>query len=167
MKNQRKMFVFVLILVLMFTMAGCAASTGETTTEAVSAPVTTAPVTEESTVPTEPVSSEPETQTLAPAEYDEPSEIATVGGKETAYKTGTVWLTAENGMTVYDMQFTDGELEIAYLEDDEGKGGWGGSSDFGIEHFEYYGMTVEEISGALAKDGYTITISDTKPAYWY
>lgn len=80
--------------------------------------------------------------------------------KETAYKTGTVWLVGQSEEATYEMQFTDGQLVSQSYEDYEGKGGYGGDSSMGIEYSEFYGMTVEEVSKRLEEEGYTITLGD-------
>ncbi|MDO5392897.1 MAG: hypothetical protein Q4F24_17670 [Eubacteriales bacterium] len=80
--------------------------------------------------------------------------------KDTAYKTGTVFMAARKGNAFYDFKFTDGNLVSQSYEDEERKGGYGEDSSVGIEYSEFYGMTVEELTNQLQNDGYTVTTGD-------
>lgn len=80
--------------------------------------------------------------------------------KDTAYKTGTVYLVGRKGHATYDFKFTDGVLVSQNYEDEEGKGGYGEDSSIGIEYSEFYGMTVEELTQKLQSEGYSVTTGD-------
>lgn len=80
--------------------------------------------------------------------------------KDTAYKTGTVFMAARKGNAFYDFKFTDGNLVSQSYEDEERKGGYGEDSSVGIEYSEFYGMTVEELTNKLQSEGYTVTTGD-------
>ncbi|MCI5800708.1 MAG: hypothetical protein MR014_00690 [Oscillospiraceae bacterium] len=78
--------------------------------------------------------------------------------KETACKSGTTWLKASDGYYFYELEFADGELVAGWLDSDEGKGGWGGDSGYGIENCRFYGMTVEETAKLLESENYIVSI---------
>ena len=80
--------------------------------------------------------------------------------KDTAYKTGTVYLVGRKGHATYEFKFTDGVLASQNYEDEEGKGGYGEDSSIGIEYSEFYGMTVEEVTQMLQGEGYSVTTGD-------
>ena len=101
----------------------------------------------------------------APEELPKASEPDTVGAagqpetkKETAYKSGITRVLADDGYYFYELEFLDGELVTGQLDSEEGKGGWGGDSGYGIENCEFYGMTVEEAAESLESQNYTVTI---------
>ncbi|MCC8015793.1 MAG: copper amine oxidase N-terminal domain-containing protein [Eubacterium sp.] len=89
---------------------------------------------------------------------------------ETAYSSGTYYISAVNNVEyIYeDMIFVDGELIFEdFSNDADGKGSYGiypGESepyDSPIEQSPYYGMTVEEVIAALEADGLEVTLKDS------
>ena len=85
-----------------------------------------------------------------------PDEAEMNAPKDTAYKTGTVYMAARKGHAFYDFKFTDGKLVSQSYEDEDGKGGFGEDSSVGIEYSKFYGMTVEELTEELQSEGYTV-----------
>lgn len=112
--------------------------------------------TEQPEEPSEEPPAEPSEQPEEPSE--EPSEEPVKTEKETAYKKGKTKILANDGFYDYEIEFKDGEITAAYLESDEGKGGWGGDSGNDIKNFRYYGMTVEEVKEKLENENYTVKI---------
>lgn len=49
-------------------------------------------------------------------------------------------------------------LIAGQLDSDEGKGGRGGDSGYGIKNCEFYGMTVEEAAEQQESENHTVTI---------
>ena len=91
---------------------------------------------------------------------EKPDTADTNTSKDTAYKTGTIFMAARKGNAFYDFKFTDGNLVSQSYEDEERKGGYGEDSSIGIEYSEFYGMTVEELTQELQGKGYTVTTGD-------
>ncbi len=86
---------------------------------------------------------------------------------ETAYSSGTYYISAVNNAEyIYeDMIFVDGELIFEdFSNDADGKGSYGiypresEPYDSPIEQSPYYGMTVEEVIAALEADGLEVTL---------
>ncbi len=91
-----------------------------------------------------------------PEEVEEPDFDLT--GKDTAYRSGYNSIYAQNGSSIYELEYYDGLLTTAYLDDEEGKGGWGGDIGISIKGCPFYGMTVEEAAEELRNQGYSVTI---------
>lgn len=91
-----------------------------------------------------------------PEEIEEPDFDLT--GKNTAYRSGFNSIYARRGESIYELEYNDGLLTAAYLDDEEGKGGWGGDSGSSIKDCPFYRMTVEEAAEELMNQGYTVTI---------
>ncbi len=81
-----------------------------------------------------------------------------LSGKDTAYRSGYNSIYAQRGESIYELEYSDGLLTAAYLDDEEGKGGWGGDSGVSIKYSPFYGMTVEEAAEDLRNQGYSVTI---------
>ena len=163
MKKAGKVLVIMLACVLVFTMMGCSEANNskkptdvgsKTTDDAEKEKREEQGIADVENENEEPEQSEETTQTTEdPSTVPEP-QIE----KETAYKSGTTMVYANDGYYYYELQFVDGELVSGTLDSDEGKGGWGGDSGYGIEHCEFYGMTVEEVAAQLEGENYTVTI---------
>lgn len=169
-------------LLCMSLLAGCGGNGSKESSDAGStAPVTTAALAEignnvggqenlPETTPeavTEPETTIPETETTAMETGAETTEVQTTepetsGEVKTEYGSGSYWVLGEDpelGLMVSDeLLFEDGVLVTHYIEDEEGKGGFGGDSGMDISRSRFYGMTVEEVVKVLEEEGRKVTI---------
>lgn len=182
MKKTKKIAVFMLVLAMVFTLAACGSSNqgaqgagGDAEVsedQSVSEPESEEPDASEpeesSSEPEEAEGELKESEESQPESSEEPSSEGEIGAameslstetaKETAYGSGKTLVTATDGDGIYDLEFEDGVLTVAYYEDYEGKGGWGGDSSMGIEKCRFYGMTVEEAVESLEEMGFKAEI---------
>lgn len=186
MKKTKMFLVCMLMAVMVFTLAACGSSNQEaggneevSEDQSVSEPESEEP--DASRQEAEEASSEPEEadsemkaqEASKPEASEELSAEGEIGAametvpvdspeeeapKETAYGSGRTLVTATDGDGIYDLEFEDGVLTVAYYEDYEGKGGWGGDSSMGIEKCRFYGMTVEEAVESLEGMGFKAEI---------
>lgn len=180
MKKTKKIAVFMLVLAMVFTLAACGSSNQGTQEAGGDAEVSedhsvSEPESEEpdASEPEEADSEMKEQEESQPEVSEELSSEGEIGAametiptdspeeeapKETAYGSGKTLVTATDGDGIYDLEFEDGVLTVAYYEDYEGKGGWGGDSSMGIEKCRFYGMTVEEAVESLEEMGFKAEI---------